>query len=158
MRTLWVTALVGLSFLGAISSASAQRGGRDYGSDEGEYGNRSYGERNGSGRGRRYDDDDDRSRERGRSYDNGQDNERRRRYDENWDRQFGRGYDKDNQEQKRDRGSQEEPEAEFDEDEYLRCNPDVARAVERGQMPSGDFHYRTFGRHERRHLTCPMKL
>ena len=45
MRRLWVTALVGLSFLGALSSASAQRVGRDYGRDERSYGSRSYGER-----------------------------------------------------------------------------------------------------------------
>jgi hypothetical protein len=25
-------------------------------------------------------------------------------------------------------------------------------------MPSGDFHYKTFGRREGRQLTCPMKL
>lgn len=159
MRTLWVTALVGLSFLGAISSASAQRGGRDYGHDEQEYGSRSYGERDGGGHGRGYDDDDDdRPRDRGRSYDNGQDNERLRRYDGDRDRQPSHRYDNDARERKRNRGSQEEPEAEFDEDEYLRCNPDVAQAVERGQMQSGDFHYKTFGRRERRQLTCPLKL
>lgn len=161
MRRLWVTALVGLSFLSAISSASAQRGGRDDGYDEREYGRRSDGERDGGVRGRGYDDDDDdddRPRERGRSYDNGYGNERRRRYDEDQDRQPGRGYDTDDRERKRHRGSQEESEAKFDEDEYLRCNPDVARAVEQGQMRSGNTHYRTFGRREGRRLSCPMKL
>ena len=42
----------------------------------------------------------------------------------------------------------------FDEREYLRCNPDVRRAVDRGQMESGAAHYRTFGRRERRRLSC----
>ena len=42
----------------------------------------------------------------------------------------------------------------FDEDEYLRCNPDVRRAVNRGQMESGLTHYQTFGRKERRRLSC----
>lgn len=42
----------------------------------------------------------------------------------------------------------------FDEGEYLRCNPDVRRAVMRGQMPSGLAHYRTFGRREGRRLSC----
>lgn len=42
----------------------------------------------------------------------------------------------------------------FDEREYLRCNPDVRRAVANGQMQSGAAHYRVFGRRERRRLTC----
>ncbi|WP_426219933.1 hypothetical protein [Methylobacterium sp. NFXW15] len=42
----------------------------------------------------------------------------------------------------------------FDEREYLRCNPDVRRAVMRGQMPSGLTHYRTYGRREGRRLSC----
>ncbi|ACK85827.1 hypothetical protein [Methylorubrum extorquens] len=42
----------------------------------------------------------------------------------------------------------------FDEREYLRCNPDVLRAVRRGQMESGAAHYQTFGRRERRGLSC----
>ncbi|AMB47940.1 MULTISPECIES: hypothetical protein [Methylobacteriaceae] len=42
----------------------------------------------------------------------------------------------------------------FDEREYLRCNPDVLRAVRRGQMESGAVHYQTFGRRERRRLSC----
>ena len=42
----------------------------------------------------------------------------------------------------------------FDESEYLRCNPDVLRAVRRGQMKSGAVHYQTFGRRERRRLSC----
>ena len=42
----------------------------------------------------------------------------------------------------------------FDEREYLRCNPDVLRAVRRGQMESGAVHYQVFGRRERRRLSC----
>jgi hypothetical protein len=42
----------------------------------------------------------------------------------------------------------------FDEAEYLRCNPDVRRAVSRGQMESAAAHYRVFGRREGRRLTC----
>lgn len=128
MKTFWVTALVGLSLLGAADVALAQRGGHDDGYDEREYGNRSYERRD-----RSYD-DDDRPRER------------------------SRGYDDDDRGRQRGLGSQEEPDAEFDEDEYLRCNPDVRRAVERGEMASGEFHYRTFGRDEKRQLTCVLKL
>lgn len=46
------------------------------------------------------------------------------------------------------------PDFRFDEREYLRCNPDVARAVRRGQMPSGWVHYQQFGRRENRRLSC----
>lgn len=42
----------------------------------------------------------------------------------------------------------------FDEGEYLRCNPDVRRAVANGQMESAAAHYRNFGRRENRRLTC----
>ena len=42
----------------------------------------------------------------------------------------------------------------FDEREYLRCNPDVRRAVNSGQMESGAAHYRVFGRRENRRLSC----
>ncbi len=56
------------------------------------------------------------------------------------DRGRGRGYGR------RDYG--------FDEGEYLRCNPDVRRAVNRGQMESGAAHYRVFGRREGRRLSC----
>lgn len=57
----------------------------------------------------------------------------------------------------RDRGYREERRGggyAFDEREYLRCNPDVRRAVARGQMESAIAHYRTFGQRERRRLTC----
>ena len=43
---------------------------------------------------------------------------------------------------------------EFDEREYLRCNPDVRRAIQSGQMESAAAHYRVFGRREGRRLTC----
>lgn len=42
----------------------------------------------------------------------------------------------------------------FDESEYLRCNPDVRRAVNKGTMESGAVHYRVFGRREGRRLSC----
>jgi hypothetical protein len=43
----------------------------------------------------------------------------------------------------------------FDEREYLRCNPDVRRAVSRGQFGgSGEAHYREYGRRENRRLSC----
>lgn len=42
----------------------------------------------------------------------------------------------------------------FDEREYLRCNPDVRRAVERGIVESGAAHFRAFGRRENRRLSC----
>ena len=57
----------------------------------------------------------------------------------------------------RDRGYREERRGGgygFDEREYLRCNPDVRRAVARGQMESGIAHWRTFGQRERRRLSC----
>ena len=42
----------------------------------------------------------------------------------------------------------------FDEREYLRCNPDVRRAVYRGTMPSAIYHYQHYGRREGRQLRC----
>jgi hypothetical protein len=157
MKKLWVAVLVGLGLVSTISSAMAQQSSRDYGGTEREYGGRSYDGRDNGGYDRSYDDDDDRLGERGRRYDNGHSGERGPRHDEERDRQRGHRYDDDHG-RERSRGSQEEPEGEFDEDEYLRCNPDVAQAVERGQMPSGNFHYRTFGRREGRRLTCATKL
>lgn len=177
MKTLWVTALVGLSLVGVMDSASAQRSGRDYGYDEREDdgrgdhedGSRRYDNDDRSrDRDRGYDNDrgrersrgynDDQRRERGRSYDNDRDRERDRGNDEDQDRRRGRGYDDDDRGRERGRGDREERQAGFDEDEYLRCHPDVRRAVERGEMKSGEFHYRTFGRREGRRLTCPTRL
>ena len=54
----------------------------------------------------------------------------------------------------RDRGYGERAYGGFDEREYLRCNPDVRRAIANGQMESGAAHYRTFGRREGRRLSC----
>lgn len=42
----------------------------------------------------------------------------------------------------------------FDEREYLRCHPDVRRAVRRGEMESGWAHYQMYGRREGRRLSC----
>ena len=42
----------------------------------------------------------------------------------------------------------------FNERAYLRCNPDVLAAVNRGQMKSGAAHYQVFGRREGRRLSC----
>lgn len=119
MKTIWITALVGLSLMGAVDPASAQRDGRDY--NEREYSGRGYGDRDNRDRSRGYDDDDDQGQERGRGY-------------------------------------RDEREAQFDENEYLRCHPDVRQAVERGEMESGEFHYRNFGRREERRLTCETRL
>jgi hypothetical protein len=41
----------------------------------------------------------------------------------------------------------------FDEREYLRCNPDVRRAVMRGET-SAFQHYQQFGRREGRRRSC----
>jgi hypothetical protein len=54
----------------------------------------------------------------------------------------------------RDRGPRRERAYGFDEDEYLRCHPDVRRAVMSGRMDSGARHYRDHGRREGRRLSC----
>lgn len=154
MKTLWITALVSLSLIGTVDSVLAQQGGRDYGYDAREYGGRDRGYDDDRRRG--VDGDDDGRRDRGRGNDNDRGRERGRGYDEDRDRQRGRSYDDDDRE--RGRGNREDREAGFEEDEYLRCHPDVRRAVERGEMKSGEFHYKTFGRREGRRLTCPTKL
>jgi hypothetical protein len=41
----------------------------------------------------------------------------------------------------------------FDPREYLRCNPDVRRAVMQGQTTPFE-HYQRFGRREGRRLSC----
>ena len=164
MKTLWITAFVGLSLLGAMHSASAQRGDRDYGHaernddyDEREYSGRDRGDDQSRGDNDN-DDDEDQRRERGRSDETDRGSERGRGYDDDRDRQRGRGYEDGGRGRERGRGYREEREVEFDEDEYLRCNPDVRRAVERGEIESGKVHYRTFGRRERRRLTCPLRV
>jgi len=45
--------------------------------------------------------------------------------------------------------------ANFEEDSYLACNPDVARAVREGSMPSGWAHFQQFGIHEARKVRLP---
>ena len=40
----------------------------------------------------------------------------------------------------------------IDEAAYLAANPDVARAVAEGKVPSAQFHYWAFGRREKRKL------
>lgn len=42
----------------------------------------------------------------------------------------------------------------FNERSYLRCNPDVRRAVYRGEFRSGYEHYVKFGRREGRRIWC----
>lgn len=42
----------------------------------------------------------------------------------------------------------------FSESEYLKCNPDVRRSVQRGETVSGAEHYRIYGRREGRRLSC----
>ena len=75
------------------------------------------------------------------------------------DRDYG-GRDRDDDYRGRDRGYRgdrgygERAYGGFDEREYLRCNPDVRRAVSNGQMESGAAHYRTFGRREGLRLSC----
>ena len=71
------------------------------------------------------------------------------------DRGYGdRDRDRDRGYRERDRGYGERR-VEFDERDYLRCNPDVRRAVSRGQFGgSGLAHYREYGRREGRRLTC----
>ena len=53
--------------------------------------------------------------------------------------------------------------AEFNEEEYLSCNPDVAEAVRAGSIASGRAHYIRFGFKERRPMSrakrpAPLKL
>jgi hypothetical protein len=64
----------------------------------------------------------------------------------------GRGY-REREYGERGRGYRER-ETGFDEREYLRCNPDVAQAIRRGQMQSGAIHYQGYGRREGRRLSC----
>jgi hypothetical protein len=63
------------------------------------------------------------------------------------------GYGERGEREERGRGYRER-ESGFNEREYLRCNPDVARAISRGQMQSGAIHYQGYGRREGRRLSC----
>jgi hypothetical protein len=75
-----------------------------------------------------------------------------------------RGYgerDRDRGYRERDRGYGERDRGyggrrvEFDERDYLRCNPDVRRAVSQGKFGgSGWNHYQEYGRRENRRLSC----
>ena len=40
----------------------------------------------------------------------------------------------------------------IDEAAYLAANPDVAQAAAEDKLPSGQFHYRFFGKREKRKL------
>ncbi len=104
MRTIGVVAVLGLGLIGAVGTASAQSWGPDYGYRDREYRRDSdYRDRDYRDRGYR-----DRSDDYGR------------RDDYRRDRDYGyRERDRDPP-----RGA-----AAFNEREYLRCNPDVARAV-----------------------------
>lgn len=71
---------------------------------------------------------------------------RDRDYDYRDRREYGRDYDRG------PRGGRGD--FAFDEREYLRCNPDVRRAVMSGQLRSGLWHYQRVGRSEGRRLSC----
>jgi hypothetical protein len=72
------------------------------------------------------------------------------------DRDYGR--DRNFGYEERGRGYKEraprDQEYGFNERAYLRCNPDVARAVAQGRMQSGFMHYQGYGRREGRRLSC----
>ncbi|TGD92521.1 hypothetical protein [Methylobacterium nonmethylotrophicum] len=133
MKTFGVVAVIGLGLVCAAGAASAQSWGPDYGSRD---------------RDRDYRDRD--YRDRGPDYG-------RRDYDGR-DRDYGRrdydGRDRDRDYGYRDRGPRQQGGIAFDEREYLRCNPDVARAVRSGQMESGLKHFQVHGRREGRKLAC----
>jgi len=46
----------------------------------------------------------------------------------------------------------------FDEDAYLKFNPDVAKAVKNGQIRSGRFHFDSYGKHEQRTFRRPSSI
>jgi hypothetical protein len=72
------------------------------------------------------------------------------------EREYGR--DRDYGYEERGRGYRErrprDQDYGFNERAYLRCNPDVARAVAQGRMQSGFMHYQGYGRREGRRLSC----
>ncbi|MCF4128858.1 hypothetical protein [Methylobacterium sp. SyP6R] len=135
MRTIGVVAVVGLGLIGAVGTASAQSWGPDYGSRDREYRSRDGDYRDRDYRDRGY-------RDRGDDYG--------RRDDYRRDRDYGsRDRDRDYRDQGPPRGA-----AAFNEREYLRCNPDVARAVLAGKMESGYKHFQVHGFREGRKLSC----
>ncbi|MGE7416462.1 hypothetical protein [Methylobacterium tarhaniae] len=125
-------AAIGLGLIGAVGTASAQSwGGPDYGYRDREYRSR---------------DSDYRDRDfRDRGY--------RDRRDEYGRRDDYRDRDRDYGARDRDRGPRGSGAA-FNESEYLRCNPDVARAVFAGKMQSGYKHFQIHGFREGRKLSC----
>lgn len=137
MKKLGVMAVVGLSLLGAVGTATAQPyGGPDYG----------YRDRD-----RDYRDRDYRSRDsdyRDRDYRDRRDDYGRR------DDYRGRERDYGSRDRDRDYGERNRGGAAFNEREYLRCNPDVARAVLAGKMESGYKHFQVHGFREGRKLAC----
>ncbi|KMO12060.1 hypothetical protein [Methylobacterium platani] len=142
MKKLSVMAVVGVGLIGAVGGAMAQPyGGPDYGyRDRGDYRDREYRSRDGDYRDRDY---------RDRRDDYGRRDDYRGR-----DRDYGsRDRDRDYGSRDRDRGSRDQGAA-FNEREYLRCNPDVARAVLAGKMQSGYKHFQVHGFREGRKLTC----
>ncbi len=139
MRTIGVMAVIGLGLIGAVGTASAQSWGPDYGYRDRD---REYRSRDGDYRDRDY-------RDRGyrdRSEDYGRRDEYRR------DRDYG-SRDRDRDYRDRDREAPRGAAA-FNEREYLRCNPDVARAVLAGKMESGYKHFQVHGFREGRKLSC----
>lgn len=146
MNAFWVIAAVGLSLIGSIGSASAQRGGDGYG-----YRERGYGEA-------------ERGGYRARDYgDQGRDYGYRQRNDGYGEAERGGYRARDYGDRARDYGYRQRNDEYdrygrrqygFDESQYLRCNPDVRRAIERGQMESAAAHYKVFGRREGRRLSC----
>ncbi|MET7243602.1 hypothetical protein ABZT49_09555 [Methylobacterium sp. EM32] len=144
MRKLGTMAVVGLTLIGAVGTATAQPyGSPDYGyRDRGDYRDRDYRSRDSDYRDRdsrdRRDDYGRRDDYRGRERDYGS-RDRDRDYGSR-DRDYG----------ERNRGGA----AAFNEREYLRCNPDVARAVLAGKMQSGQKHFQVHGFREGRKLSC----
>lgn len=137
MRTIGVVAVLGLGLIGAVGTASAQSWGPDYGYRDREYRSRDSDYRDRDYRDRGY---------RDRSDDYG------RRDDYRRDRDYG-SRDRDRDYGDRDRGAPRGAAA-FNEREYLRCNPDVARAVLAGKMESGYKHFQVHGFREGRKLSC----
>ncbi|MFH6784544.1 MULTISPECIES: hypothetical protein [Methylobacterium] len=142
MRTFGVVAVIGLGLIGAVGTASAQSwGGPDYGYRERDYGDRDYRRRDSD-----YRDD--------RGYRDRRDDYGRRDDYRDRDRDYGsRDRDRDYGARGRDRGPRDQGAA-FNEREYLRCNPDVARAVLAGKMESGYKHFQVHGFREGRKLSC----
>ncbi|TXM67248.1 hypothetical protein [Methylobacterium sp. WL120] len=73
------------------------------------------------------------------------------------DREYGGRDDRRRDDDRRGYGAEDRGRggvASFDEREYLRCNPDVLRAIQSGKMKSAAAHYQAFGRREGRRLSC----